>query len=340
MSEMRFNPITLDWAIMAPGRSGRPNDFLRVKKERPVRPAYREDCPFCAGNEPLAAEEISRASAPDGSWLARVVANKYSAFSATEDLRRESRGTFRSMAAAGAHEVVIEHPRHDQSLGDLEISHLAAVLGLYRERFRALRELPNVESIVIFKNSGERAGTSLEHAHSQITATPVVSSQVLMRLEEARRYHEYHGACLYCEVLREELEAGERIIEAGPSFVAFLPYASLSPYHLWIFPRRHSPSFDDIGDDDLVALAGVLGRQLRRLAVAANDPDYNFTIRSAPVGEAGSCCFHWYLSIVPRVSHLAGFELGSGSYINSMLPEVCAERMREAEIGGELRVES
>lgn len=333
MNEMRFNPITLDWVILAPGRSGRPNDFLHHKKEPVSRPAHREDCPFCPGNESLTTEEISRVGAADGSWLARVVPNKYSAFRATDDLRRESRGTFRSMAAAGAHEVVIEHPRHDLGLGEMEIPHLAGILGLYRERYRALRQVPKVESIVIFKNHGVRAGTSLEHAHSQITATPVVSSQVCLRLQEGRRYHEHHGACLYCEVMRDELEAGERILEAGDAFVAFMPYASLSPYHLWIFPRRHSASFDEIGDEDLVELAGVLGRQLRRLAVAADDPDYNFTIRSAPVGEANSCCFHWYLSIVPRVSHLAGFELGSGSYINSISPEECAERMRAAGIG-------
>ncbi len=332
MNEMRFNPITLDWVILATRRSGRPNDFGREKMARPIRPAHRDDCPFCPGNESLTTEEITRIPAADGSWLVRVVPNKYSAFVATDDLLRESRGTFRSMAAAGAHEVVIEHPRHDLALGEMEIPHLVRILGLYRERYRVLRQLPNVESIVIFKNQGERAGTSLQHSHSQITATAVVSSQVYMRLQGARRYQEHHGTCLYCDVLRDELDAGDRIIEVGNAFVAFMPYASLSPYHLWIFPRRHFSSFDEIGDEDLVELAGVLGRQLRRLRVAADDPDYNFTIRSAPVGEVNSCHFHWYLSIVPRVSQIAGFELGSGLYINSMSPEECAERMRGAAI--------
>jgi len=127
---------------------------------------------------------------------------------------------------------------------------------------------------------------------------------------------------------RWRLEAGERIIKAGPSFVAFMPYASLSPYHMWIFPRQHASSYDEISDTDIAALAGVLGRQLRRLKLAAADPDYNFTIRSAPLDEAESCCFHWYLTIVPRVNRLAGFELGSGSYINSQRPERSAEMLR------------
>ena len=329
---MRFNPITLDWVIMAPDRASKPDDFLHGKRGRPRRPVHRDDCPFCAGNEHLVAAEICRASAADGSWMVRVVPNKFSAFIATDDLQRNSHGIFRSMAAAGAHEVVIEHPRHDLSLVDMPPPHLAAILRLYRERYEALRRDKHVESIVIFKNDGERAGTSLEHSHSQITAAPMVSSQVYMRLQEARRFHEFNGACLYCEVLREELEAGERIIEMSHSFVAFMPYASLSPYHFWIFPRQHASSFDTIKDDDIIDLAGVLSRQLRRLAAAAGNPDYNFTIRSAPVGESSSCCFHWYLSVVPRMSHLAGFELGSGSYINSMNPEHCADLMRRAAI--------
>jgi len=328
MSEMRFNPITLDWVIMAPDRALKPNDFLREKKERPPRPPHRADCPFCPGNEHLSAAEICRAPTADGGWAARVVPNKFSAFIATEDLRRESHGTFRSMAAAGSHEVVVEHPQHNLSLTQMEPAHLATILGLYRERYRLLQQRPHVKSIVIFKNQGERAGTSLEHPHSQITAAPVISSNVVARLAEARRFNLAHGVCLYCTVLQEEMDAGERILESSPSFVAFTPYASLSPYHMWIFPRVHAASFDSISDADVGELAGVLSRQLRRLSMAADDPDFNFTIRSAPVSEGGALCHHWYLAIVPRISYLAGFELGSGVFINSLRPELCAERLR------------
>ena len=237
------------------------------------------------------------------------------------------------MAAAGAHEVVVEHPRHDLGFADMGQAHLAEILRIYRARYRALRDCPGVEGIVIFKNHGERAGTSLEHEHSQITAAPVLSSQVCMRLQEARRFHEMNGACLYCQVMQEELDAGERILESTGSFVAFVPFASLSPYHIWIFPRQHASSFDAISDAEIAELSSMLGRQLRRLALAAGDPDYNFTIRSAPVGETSSCCFHWYVAIVARVNQLAGFELGSGTYINSLPPERSAELLRQAPIG-------
>jgi UDPglucose--hexose-1-phosphate uridylyltransferase len=331
MSQMRFNPITLDWVIMAPDRAHKPNDFLRETKERPLRPAYRAECPFCPGNEAETEAEICRATAPDGSWMVRVVPNKFPAFIHTDDLKKQSHGTFRSMAAAGSHEVVIEHPRHDMTFREMDVPHIAAILRIYRERYLALEQLPYVESLVIFKNHGERAGTSLEHPHSQITAAPVVSSQVFARLEAARRFHREHDACLYCRVLQEELEAGERILEERPSFVAFVPYAGLSPYHMWIFPRTHEPSFGSIIDEDIAELAEVLSRQLRRLAVAAGDPAFNFTIRSSPVGASFPHFHHWYVAIVPRISYLAGFELGSGVFINSLRPELAAQRLRGAD---------
>ena len=325
---MRFNPITLDWVVMAPDRALRPSNFSRHPAEQSVRPAHRDGCPFCAGNEALTPGEIASTTAPDGSWLVRVIHNKFSVFSAATDLQRQKQGTFRSMAAAGVHEVVVEHPRHDLDLGEMEPSHLVLLLRMYRERYRVLRGNPLVESIVIFKNQGQRAGGSLEHSHSQITASPVLSSQVCMRLQEARRFHELEGGCLYCTVMQEELLAEERVIETGTAFVTFMPYASLSPHHAWIFPRKHQAAFDEISDAEIEELAGMLSRLLRRLKAAADAPDYNITIRSAPLGEGSSGCFHWYLSVVSRISQLAGFELGSGTYINSIRPELCAERLR------------
>ena len=332
MSEMRFNPITLDWVIMASDRSMKPNDFRKEDRVRPELPPCRENCPFCVGNEHLSAQEIARACDKDGSWQVRVVANKYPAFSPMEVVERHNEGTFRSLSAAGAHEVVIEHPKHNVALSDFTAPHVRALFGLYRERYEALRLNPAVESIVIFKNHGERAGTSLEHPHSQITAAPIVSAQVEARLQEARRYHQKTGDCLYCRVLADELEAGVRIVEESESFVAFIPYASLSPYHLWIFPRQHASSFGAIGDCDLDHLADILSRQLRHLHVALGDPDYNFMIRSSPARAVHSPYYHWYVAIVPRVSHLAGFELGSGTYINSSRPEHCAEVLRSAAV--------
>lgn len=332
MQDMRFNPITLDWVIMAPDRAARPNDFHPEHKEPPPRLPYRPDCPFCPGNESATEKELFRVADANGNWVVRVIPNKYPAFTATDDLRRESQGTFRSMAASGSHEVVVEHPQHDVLLRNVPTAHIASVLYAYRARYHVLEHLPHVESIVIFKNHGERAGTSLEHPHSQIIAAPVVSPQVFARLGAAREFHKHQGTCLYCQVLQDEMGAGERIVESHSSFVAFAPFASLSPYHTWIFPRVHQPSFGSISDAEIIDLAGVIRRHLLRLAAAADEPDFNITIRTAPVRESTSCCFHWYVAVVPRIGRLAGFELGSGTYINSMRPEICAERLRAAAI--------
>ena len=214
----------------------------------------------------------------------------------------------------------------------MEPAHLATVLRLYRERYAILRQNPAIESIIIFKNHGERAGTSLEHPHSQIAAAPVISPSVRIRLEEASRHYDEDGECLYCRVLQDELEAGERLLETSAHFAGFVPYAALSPYHTWVFPRRHSSSFDEINDEEISDLAQILSRLLRRISLALGDPDYNFSIRSAPTSEAVSHYYHWYLAIVPRVSHVAGFELGSGMYINSQPPEQSAEILRQAQI--------
>jgi UDPglucose--hexose-1-phosphate uridylyltransferase len=331
MSEMRFNPITRDWVIVAPGRSQKPNDFrAAAAAPRPARPPHRDTCPFCTGHEePI---EIQRISGPDGGWLARVIPNKFPALAAHDDLRRVTRGTFRSMAAAGAHEVVVEHPRHDFTFAGMDPAHITLLLRLYRARYLALRANPAIESILIFKNHGERAGTSLHHPHSQIVAAPVVSATVRMRLEEASRINDEDGECLYCHVLRDEIDAGTRIIESNASFAAFIPHAALSPYHTWIFPRRHMASFDAITDDETADLAQVLSRTLRRLDTSLGDPDFNFGIRSAPISECASDSCHWYITIIPRISYLAGFELGSGIYINSLCPEEAAENLRRAAI--------
>lgn len=330
MAELRFNPITRDWVIIAPGRSQKPNDFRLPPKERPPRHAHRANCPFCVGNEEP--NEAQRVLAADGSWLARAIPNKFPALVHHEDLGRVTHGTFRSMAAAGAHEVVIEHPRHDLTPATMEPTHLAMLLRLYRDRYVALRQDPAIESIIIFKNHGERAGTSLEHPHSQIVAAPVISSSVRLRLEEASRIHDEEGECLYCRVLRDELQAGDRILEANETFAAFVPYAALVPYQVWIFPRRHMSSYDAISDAETGDLGEVLSRVLRQLSAALGDPDFNFGIRSSPISESQSHSYHWYLAIVPRVSHAAGFELGSGMFINSLCPEDAAESLRRVQI--------
>jgi UDPglucose--hexose-1-phosphate uridylyltransferase len=195
-----------------------------------------------------------------------------------------------------------------------------------------IKKDPRVEAIIVFKNHGEGAGTSLQHPHSQLAATPMVPSQIRKRIEEATRFFDDNGECLFCRTLNEELAAGVRIVLETEHFVAFVPYAALSPFHLWIFPRRHASAFDEITEPEIADLATNLRTILAKMYCGLNDPDYNYSIRSIPTRDRHTDYFHWYLTIIPRITKAAGFELGSGMYINSSLPEESARFLRDITI--------
>jgi UDPglucose--hexose-1-phosphate uridylyltransferase len=331
MPELRQNVITREWVIIAKERARRPHEFARPKRRAVPLPAHDPECPFCVGNEHMTVRETYRLTGDQG-WKIRVVMNKFPALEPEGDRVRRIDGIYRSMTGVGFHEVVIEHPRHDLSPALYSVEEMTSVLEAYRLRYTELKKDPRVEAIIIFKNHGEEAGTSLPHPHSQIAAMPIVPSQVRHRLDEAIRFFDETGDCVFCTTLRRELFDRQRIIEAGDHFVAFIPYASLSPFHLWIFPRRHTSSFADIYDHEVVDLAAVMKGVFGRLYHGLNDPDYNFSIRSVPAREGQREYFHWYLTVVPRIARTAGFEFGSGMYINTAVPEESAQFLRDVQI--------
>ncbi|HET6273293.1 MAG TPA: galactose-1-phosphate uridylyltransferase [Bacteroidota bacterium] len=333
MPELRLNVITHDWVIMADERAKRPDQFVTKKVLAPQLPRHDRACPFCTGNEGQTLDESFRLEGHDG-WNVRVVPNKYPALSVKGARERGGGGMFRSLSGVGVHEVIIEHPRHDLTTALMDIPHVADIIRAYRQRYAEIRKDPRIEAIIIYKNHGESAGTSLIHPHSQLAATPVVPFQVRARIAEATRYFDEHGECIFCRVLRDELTAGTRIIAESKHFVAFIPYAALSPFHTWIYPRRHVSSFDGITDDEVVDFAGILRTVLAKLYNGLNDPDYNYSVRSIPTDEKYTDYFHWYLTIIPRVTKTAGFEFGSGMFINTSLPEESAEFLRGVPVGG------
>jgi UDPglucose--hexose-1-phosphate uridylyltransferase len=334
MSELRQNLITRDWVIIATERAKRPDQFANSKKSIVPLPPHRADCPFCVGNEEDGTLETFCLGDRTG-WKVRAIGNKYPALSPTAERIRISSGIHRMMSGIGFHEVIVEHPRHDLTTALLTVEEVTDILLVYRHRYLEIRKYPHVETIVIFKNHGESAGTSLEHPHSQIAATPVVPSQFRSRIDAAVRYFDDTGECLFCRTLEDELAAGERVIFESEYFVAFIPYAALSPFHIWIFPRRHSSSFDDITDAEITDLADTLKTVLAQLYYGLKDPDYNYSIRSVPTAEQATKYFHWYIAIIPRVTKQAGFELGSGMFINTALPEESAEFLRSIAIPGD-----
>lgn len=331
MPEIRRNLITRDWVIIATERAKRPHELLTPKLSKTVLQPYSAHCPFCAGNEERTPIECGRISDGNG-WKVRSVPNKFPALVSEGEPIMTIQGMYRSVEGVGIHEVLIEHPRHDLTTALLPIEDVANIILLYRQRYQEIRKDRRIRAIIIFKNHGEKAGTSLEHPHSQIAATPIVPTQIRIRIEEAIRFFDDTGECLFCQTLREELATNKRIILKSDHFVAFIPYAALSPFHIWIFPLRHTSSFDEITDAEVVDLALTLKTVLAKLYYGLNNPDYNYSIRSLPTDSFAKDYFHWYLAVIPRLGITAGFELGSGMYINPSLPEESAKYLSELQI--------
>jgi len=331
VSELRYNIISLQWVILATERAKRPRDFIKDKKDKQALPEYKEDCPFCPGNEALTPGETFRIG--DAlTWKVRAVCNKFGALSMSQNRERKVAGLRSFMNGFGDHEVIIENPRHNAFIALMSNAEVEDIIRVYKERYLSLQQEEGIEDIIIFKNHGPAAGTSLEHPHSQLVATPIVPPQIRQRVERAANFFDLTGRCIFCRTLEDELKEKERIIAETDKFVSFIPYAALSPFHTWIFPRRHVPSFAEITEEEIRDLAVNLKETLGRLYHGLDNPDFNYSIRSMPVNENGKQYYHWYVSIVPRISQPAGFELGSGMFINSALPDVSAQFLREVKI--------
>lgn len=327
---LRQDATTNEWVILAPDRAIRPGHARgeTPAAARPVLPARDPGCPFCPGNEHMTPPEVQR-SPEKGPWERRVVPNRYPALRPDGETHRRGDPLAREMDGVGHHEVVIESPRHDERLDEMSVDRLAEVVTTWRERYRTLAADPLIKAVIVFKNFGERAGTSLVHPHSQILATPVTPPDALRRYAVATRYYDDTGRCVYLDLLGRELEAGERVVAEREGFVAVAPFASAVPFETWITPRRPRPSFASLEDREAREVADLLRDVVAAIRHGADDPDYNLVIHSAPPGEEAKPFFLWHVRILPRIVTPAGFELGSGMSINSVTPEDAARRLRE-----------
>ncbi len=328
MPELRQDPCTRDWVVVTPERSRRPHTVQMAEPCMP--PATANGCPFCPGHEAETPPELWRLPAPGGGWRVRVVPNAFPMLVPDGSPRRElTPAGFVSMAGTGHHEVIIESPDHAADLAQADTAAVRDVLEAYRARYRALRSAGN-GLILLFRNHGAGAGTSLAHPHSQIVGTPVVPIQIRHRFEVAMQHYDDLGTCLYMDILDHELRDGRRVVLESEQFVAFQPFASAAPFETWVMPRRHQTSFGQASDSSLDDLAPVLRRVLAGLSDALGDPDYNAIVQSVPAGDEHLEYFVWHIRIVPRVATPAGFELGSGMAVNPSCPEVTTAVLREA----------
>ncbi|MFH0809242.1 MAG: galactose-1-phosphate uridylyltransferase [Pseudomonadota bacterium] len=337
MPELRQDPASKRWVIIARERSKRPHAFVRLDENGPVAPAYSSECPFCGGNEELTPPETfavrDGTAADTPGWRVRAVPNKFAALlpvGSTE--RRTENEFFRWMDGVGKHEVIVESPVHNLHMALMDDSQVQSVVAAYRERYLALREDTRFKLILIFKNHGVSAGTSLEHPHSQLVATPVVPNDIRTMFQRAFDFYDDTGSCVYCQMLAEELRLGKRLILETDGFVVFHPFASRMPFETWIVPRKHGASFGLLTVAEASELAVVLKQALRRIHFGLKNPDFNMIIQTAPVKDEFEEYFHWHIQILPRLTTAAGFEMGTGIYINVALPEETAQFMRAVDV--------
>jgi UDPglucose--hexose-1-phosphate uridylyltransferase len=331
MPELRQNRFNKEWVIIATERAKRPEE-LKVKREVHPLPHYSEKCPFCPGNEHMAPPEVMRINDHGTDWQIRVVPNKFAALAREGEPERKISRSQRTMNGVGIHDVIVEGRDHAATTALMSDEQVGNIIRCYRSRYIDVAADPRITHVTIFKNHGEAAGTSLEHPHSQLIATPVISHQVRDRMYEALRHYDEYGECIFCAMLDEELHAKARLVEVTEHFVALEPFASPTPFVTHIFPRRHMASFGDVSEVEMEDLGRVLRKVLAKLYFGLHDPDFNYTIRSAPAENRGVMYYHWYLSVIPRLTRVAGFELGSGMFINTVLPEDAAGFLRNVEI--------
>jgi UDPglucose--hexose-1-phosphate uridylyltransferase len=246
------------------------------------------------------------------------------------------------MNGIGAHEVIIESPRHIPNLADLEESQINKVLVTYVERITDLQRDPRFKYVLVFKNYGAAAGAgTITHSHSQLVATPVNPIQVKKKLEGGKRYFEYKERCVFCDIVRQEINSPEeRLILDLDGFIALCPFASRFPFEIWILPKTHSCDFTNTDRESLGNLAKVIKLTLLKLKRALADPPYNYVLHTAPFRRSTKAGywrtidmdFHWHIEIIPRLTKVAGFEWGSGFYINPTPPEEAAKYLRKTEV--------
>lgn len=333
MPELRKDPVIGRWVIIAPERGNRPTSFSTV----PV-PKEATLCPFCPGNESATPGEILAWRQPGSEpnkegWRLRVTPNKYPVLRVEGELLPQPEGMYDRMNGIGAHEVFIETPRHGLDMADMSIDEVRDVFWAYRERISDLKKDLRLKYILIFKNHGEAAGASLEHSHSQLIATPVIPKRVLEELDGARQYYKFKERCVYCDIIRQEIATQTRLVSEFDSFIAYQPYASRFPFETCVIPKTHQSDYLEMSDDDFTGLAICMRDTLGRLKKALDNPPFNYILHISPTSDECRHYYHWHIEIIPKLTRVAGFEWGSGFYINPTAPEEAAEYLRKMNPG-------
>ncbi|HER63662.1 MAG TPA: galactose-1-phosphate uridylyltransferase [Desulfobacteraceae bacterium] len=332
MPELRKDPVLGRWIIISKERSKRPTDFI-VDEPKVIEGGF---CPLCPGNEKTTPNEVlvfgREPILPPNSagWKLRVVPNKFPALVIEGELEKQAEGLYDRMNGIGAHEVIIESPNHEDRFSFLSQEQMLFVLRAFRNRILDLAHDKRFQYVMVFKNYGRSAGASLEHPHSQLVALPILPRMVISELDGALSYYKYKDRCIFCDIIRQEIQQDVRLVCQNSHFVTLSPFAPRSPFEMWIMPKDHSSSYTEQSEESLAALVDIFSESLQRLDACIPNVPYNFVLHTQPLRSQPLDHFHWHFEIVPKLTSIAGFEWGSGFYINPMPPEDTCTYLKEA----------
>ena len=329
MGDLRRDPIVGRWVIMETDHPNTPADY-----ECETHTQKGGLCPFCYGNESMTPTEIdscrdlnTQANTPG--WQVRVVPNKFPALKIEGDIDRRGIGIYDLSNGIGAHEVLIETPYHDKDIPDLVNEEIEKIISMCCRRSLDLTKDKRFKYIMIFKNYGPAAGASLEHPHTQLIALPMVPKNALEEIKGARAYFEFRERCIFCDMIRQEMEEKERIVSQNAHFLSFCPFVSRFPFEIWITPKQHHGYFSHLTPEEIPYLASILKDTIARVKNIFGNLSYNFIIHSSPAnGETGTEGYHWHIEFMPKLMRTAGFEWGSGFYVVPTPPELAAQYLR------------
>jgi len=332
MPELRRDPVSDRWVIIAAERANRPSAFLTEDPEPP--PGFD---PFAEGNEDKTPREIAavRESGTQPNkpgWRIRVVPNKYPALMVEGDLEKRGVGVYDRMQGIGAHEIIIETPQCVRSFTGLPDSHVIEILGMYRDRLTDLAQDMRLQYGMLFKNVGRAAGATLYHTHSQLIAMPILPRALRVKTERMRQYFQYRERCLLCDLAMQELDEQVRVVMDSGSYLAVAPYASRFPFEVWILPKLHQSHYEAMHPSACEELAFLLKRVLLKIEKGLGMPAYNYMLFTSPFRAQPSEEYHWHIEITPRLTRVAGFEWGTGFYINPVPPEDAAAFLRNVKL--------
>ncbi|EDP74122.1 galactose-1-phosphate uridylyltransferase [Hydrogenivirga sp. 128-5-R1-1] len=337
MPEIRYNFLKDTYVIFSTERAKRPHDYFR---EPEAEIGIVEKCPFEYGNESKTPPEVfavrENGSLPDTpGWKIRVVPNKYPALKPEGNFLEKQEGLFKKFTGYGYHEIIIETPDHFKQIYNFSVEEIKLLFVAVKNRFNEISKDKNIKYIQYFKNYGKEAGCSLFHSHSQIIAVPLIPKEITTKLHQLKEFHKKSKSCYICEEINFELKENKRIVYENEYFIAYCPYASIFPFEIRIIPKRHTGSFENIDDIEIIYLSEITKIITQKLYKTLNNPAFNMTLYTSPVNtdiEHVDKFNHWYIEILPRVNIIAGFELGTGWCINTTYPEDASKFLKESDI--------